>query len=615
MPPYIKKTKLVWNFSPTGGGAAQGFNDPAVEHFRANVIEHVVREVIQNSLDAKGKRHGPIIVKIEKIELSKEAFNAKKLKPHFQASLDKLKKENNKKGISFYENAMNFFNHPKIPVLKITDQNTTGLRGKKWDDLVYNEGTSNKDNLEAGGSYGIGKNAPYAASSMNLVCYSTRYLDRRRIEKYIARCKLIAHKLDSRKQLLQHIGFGTSHTKIQNDQYPPMLNSEIPKPFRLEEDGTGIFIVGFEKRAWKKHATKSITSNFFAAIHDRKLRVEIDGDELTHETLSQQDFTNDARQYYNLYKDTSIEIVSIEGKFGRFKLKVNTGDESMNNQVAYINKRGMLITDAKTRNKNPFSVRREFGKYTAVIWSDDNDTTARIREMEPPNHQSIEYARVDDDERDEVEKELAEINEKISQHIKKKLNDTTGGMTTLDEFNEIIPFTSDPHSDNLSNSNDSSTNTSTNIVVKRKNPRTEIPTMYGEEESGSGHTKNAEKNHGGGNNTTHETTGRQRQSSSHMKNSRVVRHGNKLRVAFQSKTGINRFRIEPLGEETKPEKPIQIDEAEQKSDTIKSLKIDDNVIWIETKTDARVILDVNLTQSSQYTSYILREYQILERRK
>ena len=63
--------EIKWHFPPTMGGVSQGFVDSAKEHFRAGILEHVVREVIQNSLDAKDARYNdrPVIVKMNKIEI------------------------------------------------------------------------------------------------------------------------------------------------------------------------------------------------------------------------------------------------------------------------------------------------------------------------------------------------------------------------------------------------------------------------------------------------------------------------------------------------------------------------------------------------------------------
>ncbi len=64
-------SSLKWFFPPTHGGVAQGFNDSGKEYFTADVLEHVVREIIQNSLDAKDHRHDgkPVIIDMSEMEL------------------------------------------------------------------------------------------------------------------------------------------------------------------------------------------------------------------------------------------------------------------------------------------------------------------------------------------------------------------------------------------------------------------------------------------------------------------------------------------------------------------------------------------------------------------
>ena len=63
--------EIKWHFPPTMGGESKGFVDSAKEHFRAGILENVVREIIQNSLDAKDTRYDdrPVIVKMNKIEI------------------------------------------------------------------------------------------------------------------------------------------------------------------------------------------------------------------------------------------------------------------------------------------------------------------------------------------------------------------------------------------------------------------------------------------------------------------------------------------------------------------------------------------------------------------
>ena len=308
-------TTLKWHFPPTGGGVEQGFNDSGKEFFTAGVLEHVVREIIQNSLDARNTRHpdSPVVVRMHKIELERGAINAKELAGHISESLKSAKEQKNEKGVRFYEHALRMLKRPKIPVLVVMDENTTGLSGSHWEALIYKEGTPSKDNAAAGGSFGIGKNAPYAASALGLVCYSTRYLDPHLVEKFIARCKIEAHQdPKGERGELQHVGFGTSED-FDGSRYPPVLGGNIHKSFRLQENGTGIFIMGFkEERGWQKVVVRSIVRNFFAAIHDKKLSVSVEGTDITNETLSDC-FGNDTqRQYYDLYKD-SAQHITVKG--------------------------------------------------------------------------------------------------------------------------------------------------------------------------------------------------------------------------------------------------------------------------------------------------------------
>ena len=328
-------------------------------------------------------------------------------------------------GVKFYRAALRMLEGKTMPVLAITDENTTGLTDSKWDALVYQEGTPNKEGqTAAGGSFGIGKNAPYAASKLSLICYSTRYLNRHRTEKFIARCRLVAHPNPSDpEEELQHIGFGNSEP-LKNSRFPPITGSAIHKTFRLPRNGSGIFIIGFVEPDWEEAAKRSIACNFFTAIHEKKLQVMVNGEAVTNETLNDIRFGNGSyRDYYEIIKKGGRPF-KINGKFGSFELRVSTGEKIIENRVAYVNRRGMLITEEKTFKKNPFHVRLGgIGRFAAVIRAADDKTDERVRRMEPPTHETIEYWRLSDRaERNTTKSDLADIAKNIADHIKEKLN-------------------------------------------------------------------------------------------------------------------------------------------------------------------------------------------------
>ena len=49
---------IGWQFPHNGGGSAQGFSDGAIDTFAGKRLSSLVREVIQNSLDAVDRTKG-----------------------------------------------------------------------------------------------------------------------------------------------------------------------------------------------------------------------------------------------------------------------------------------------------------------------------------------------------------------------------------------------------------------------------------------------------------------------------------------------------------------------------------------------------------------------------
>ena len=615
----MSTTTLKWYFPPTSGGIAQGFNDSGKEFFTADVLEHVVREIIQNSLDAKDPRYpdSPVVVSMNKMEMERDAINTKDLTGHISEALKSTREKNNKKGSKFYETALEMLKKTKIPVLAVIDENTTGLDDTRWSSLVYEEGTTSKDNKAAGGSFGIGKNAPYAASALGLLCYSTRYPNKHRVEKFIARCKIVAHNNPEKPtEKLQHVGFGTSKD-FDGTVYPPVFGADIPESFRLQKSGTGIFIIGFkEERNWQEIVVRSITRNFFVAIHDKKLSVRIGDTEITHETLNECFDLKDARkQYYDLYRDSG-QLITVKGGGGgswRFCLKIAVGNERMDNRVVYVNRRGMLITDEKRFSKNPFSAQFDMGRYVAVIWAADDTTDAVIRDMEPPTHESIEYKRIEEpDKREKIRKQLREVSEKIRDHIKQKLDlETFDQRTELRELSDIIPYVSDPDKNNMNDDDKIGSSTNSPIIVRTVQTGDGTPQVSGtEEEDDDAESTGGKDGKGGDKKRGEHMHATNKKTTSNMANIRVVRHGggDALRVAFDTKTGANKFVIKSAGEEYKNEPPIEITGVQNVSGARFIEVLDKYTTRVNAEPNSRVVLDVSPNKMSEYTAYTILEY-------
>ena len=596
---------LKWTFPPTGGGVAHGFNDSAQEHFRNDAWKHTIRELIQNSLDAVRNKSNPVVVEISLIDIPASELGAPDLATHVKESLKRAGEQGEEHGKKFYTDALKTLKRKKIKTLAVKDRNTTGLVGGKWHALVFNEGTTDKGGMSAaGGSFGIGKSAPYLVSELKTVCYSTYYARPGREERFIARCKLIAHDdPQGRDGELQHIGFGTKEKVQRGKHAPPTRGQNIYKDFRLSGIGSGIFIVGFNPLSndWLKSAKKSIAENFFEAIHTKKLRVKLEDHLIAHDTLDEifeHDLNNRSLYYYRAVRgDLNVKIDSIKTELGDFTLKFCINEDNMPNRIAYINRRGMLVTDTRQRRKNPFHkpIGSGWAKYAAVIMASNDETDKKIREMEPPNHGTIEPGLIIDPvRRDKMETVLTDVREQIAMAIGNALQLSIKDQEiNISELADIIPIDGIDES----KAKDGQNQGVEYELHSRKLKPSKTGVSYTESKGGGG----------GG------STGPRRKKVRETKDKddvpilekvRIMRINDKMRVAFTPTTDTDNicFSVRPAGEERMREHAIVINEAKALSKNI-SIHVDGKSVIVSHKNKNRIAMDLTVEAAKAYTGY------------
>ena len=75
--------RATWQFPPNQDGTEYGFGDAASAHFRADPMAHLVREVIQNAMDAKMDGLGePVHVAFAETEIPTSVIGGDSLRPH-----------------------------------------------------------------------------------------------------------------------------------------------------------------------------------------------------------------------------------------------------------------------------------------------------------------------------------------------------------------------------------------------------------------------------------------------------------------------------------------------------------------------------------------------------
>ena len=176
------------------------------------------------------------------------------------------------KGKEFFENAKKILTGKSINCLKILDSNTTGLQGDRkkgdWHRLTKATGKPQTEK-NAGGSFGIGKNAPFAVSDLRTVFYSTRYGANGKDAEYAQGKAILVSHAESNGGETQAVGFyGVREhcDRLADKAIPSILKRE-----KDEKDGTTVFVPALrEVKGWEEKIVAAITSNFFFSINEKE---------------------------------------------------------------------------------------------------------------------------------------------------------------------------------------------------------------------------------------------------------------------------------------------------------------------------------------------------------
>lgn len=382
---------IGWRFPILDGGNEQGFNNSGIETFNGSeMYDNLAREICQNSLDAKDDEiEDPVIVKFttEEIEISTNGAVTglldiiEKCEEYWSGREDdKLR--------YFFDTAKQIRESNTINVLRIADYNTKGLEGAKarknekspWRGLTHSDGVSYK-NEDSGGSYGIGKNAPFVCSQIRTVFYNTYAKDGEKAFQGISR--LMTHYNEKNEETV-----GTGHY-FNCDEMGPVFEEdscEFRDMFKRDKYGTDVIVMGFYKTGtWQDAIEKAIVKNFFLAIYEKKLIVHVDNRiidcERLQEIFDKHVVTDESvRKYKELFEarvsdDHIVKNGSIMEE-NDVELFVRL-DETYDRNVVEFRNAGMVI---RIRGKNVPK------PYAAVMVVRGKKLNRLLKAMEPPKH-------------------------------------------------------------------------------------------------------------------------------------------------------------------------------------------------------------------------------------
>ena len=284
-----KDKNSKWNFVeiPSNIPSRSG-EDSTFDHFRSKPYRFIVREFIQNSMDAAvDETWGvPVQVKIDLGSIACEEY------PQLIGSLEERMKacqercDENANSKNPYLNKVSYLQNIKgenLPYLVISDYNTTGMDYSNDKQCNFNAGVrqmgaSHKGTGHAGGSHGLGKTVGFVASELNTVYYSTKTLDGSTFGEGVTR--LCTHKINGKEY------FSDAFYDSNNGEHPDKA-MEIPNAFTRNEPGTSVYILGIQPNEQDIITMKQeVLRSFWLAIYHKKLVVFIDGEEIKEENLS-----------------------------------------------------------------------------------------------------------------------------------------------------------------------------------------------------------------------------------------------------------------------------------------------------------------------------------------
>ena len=430
-------------FPELGGGKAQGLNDAGVENFQGAIDVYISRECGQNSGDAP--REGVKTVRLEFDRISmhpNEIPGFEQLRLALKASLEKWQGKDEQ---IFFKEAIELAEKDSISVLKISDYGTTGLWGDDLDDrgrwfgLVKSDGVSNKEDT-AGGSFGIGKSSPYAASRFRTVFYGTRTEEGNVAFQGVSR--LVTHKNPDGK-LTQGTGYIGEYDPQGGEGGEPVFrairnNDEIPAAFRRQETGTDIWVIGYRSGGeWRDDLIKSILSNFWPAIHRGTIQFRVGSENISQSNLAdliglyigEEDF--EAHHFYKAVLNQPIKKTLKHT--GSAELYLTTTTPDLPRAVCMVRSAGMRIFDFMPRSCRV--------PYSGLFICTDNDGNKLLRKMEPPKHNIWDPKRI---EGSSGKKALDEIKLWIREEVR-KLNPLYAGSSFNE--NEIAKYVPDATQD------------------------------------------------------------------------------------------------------------------------------------------------------------------------
>ena len=358
-----------WQFPQSPNRKNFGFNNQGVAHFTGDRFRNVIREVVQNSLDAVEDETLPVGISIHQEAMPVSVFAGESLKEIVDLCIQTARVPTDKPILEkIAQDLERAIQSGAMPALTITETNTTGAsdiltEGKEismWDALTNSEGVDIKAQPDSGGKHGIGKNAPYNISSPRTVLYSTKFKTTENDAMqslFIGRSMLVSHQ-DKEGKHYTYEGY------LGAPGFYPLQDDAIAPAFRRDTPGLTLYIVGFtppDDTDWQTLSVEAAVANFFHSIVKGKVVFDVAGKSVNADNIRSnlKGVEPETRNFVAASGQPPVATTHIDG-IGAVNLYLDLSEDPEDNrrEVALVRDSGMLITD-KLSSMNLPGLRRE----------------------------------------------------------------------------------------------------------------------------------------------------------------------------------------------------------------------------------------------------------------
>ena len=440
--------KNNWFFPIADYGTKQGLNDSGLETFLDNPLESLVRETIQNSLDAKQSgTGGPVRVHFDFFGRPIiDMPGIESLKADYIPNA--LQSWNSDSNEYIYLKSINdsLVNDGSIKILRIADYNTTGLNKSNWDALVKETGVSSKRDNQAAGSKGIGKNAPFAASKYRTVIYNTKTST---YEQSIGVINTVSYEEQGGNGVSQSKGFLGSANNEPFGYQSTFMNDRV-------EIGTDVFVVGVKDEYAESQniIILNVLEHFLLSIYNDALEVQVDSEVINSSTIQshldhiknigeidESRFLN-VMKNYNVLKNEKTKIIHMDEDFvekyqfisnikdATFMLLAEPDGNQATNRVLMARKSGMVIKSQQFRAGVNFS---------GIFQATGPSLNKFLRTLESAEHDDWVAERAEYKNRSVATKFLKDLNEFFRKHIKELIEDNPEEVIDAYGMADLLP--------------------------------------------------------------------------------------------------------------------------------------------------------------------------------